>query len=190
MKYMIGIDEAGRGPLAGPISVGAVVCGSDFDMKLLGGVRDSKKLSELQREVWFKKLRQWKKEEKLDFKVSLVGAKIIDLKGLTHATKKGIANCLRRLSIDPRQAHILLDGSLKAPKHFLNQKTIIGGDDKEKIISIASVAAKVTRDRKMKKLAKIYPEYQFEIHKGYGTKLHYKMLKNYGPSELHRRSFL
>ncbi len=189
-KFLIGIDEAGRGPLAGPVSVGVVMCADNFDFKLLKGVRDSKKLSELQRESWFTKLKQWRKEKKLDFKVSLIGAKIIDTKGISFSIRKGIASCLRRLEASPARSRVLLDGSLKAPAAFKDQKTIIGGDDKEKIISAASIAAKVTRDRKMKKLAKIFPNYSFEIHKGYGTALHYQLIEKHGVSEIHRRSFL
>jgi ribonuclease HII len=190
VRFLIGIDEAGRGPLAGPVSIGAVIVRKDFNTKILKGVRDSKKLSEIQREVWFKKLKQWKKEGKLDYSVALVGSTIIDTKGISHAIRKGISRCLKKLEADHRYCSVLLDGSLYAPKKFLNQKTIIGGDDKIKIISLASIAAKVTRDRKMKRLAKIFYKYDFHIHKGYGTKLHRQKILKFGPSEIHRMSFL
>lgn len=190
IKHIIGIDEAGRGPLAGPVAVGAVICSVSFNMRLITGVKDSKKLSEKQREEWFAKLKNLKKSGLVDYKVSLVGAKIIDKKGISFAVRKGIANCLKRLEADHRISKVLLDGSLKAPKRFSSQSTIIGGDDKIKLISLASVAAKVTRDRKMKKLAEIFPEYSFDIHKGYGTAGHLRAIKKWGKSPIHRRSFL
>jgi ribonuclease HII len=190
IKYIIGIDEAGRGPLAGPVAVGVVMASKHFDMQLLRGVRDSKKLSEGQREAWFAKLKVWKKSGHINFAVALVGPQIIDEKGISFAIRRGLASCLRRLEADCQNCSVLLDGSLKAPKQFVHQKTIIGGDDKEPLISIASIAAKVTRDRKMKKLARQFPVYSFEIHKGYGTTMHRKALKKWGISEIHRRSFL
>ncbi len=189
-QFLIGIDEAGRGPLAGPVAVGAVIVKSDFNKKLLKGIRDSKKLSEMQREVWFMKLKQWKKEGYINYAVSLVGAHIIDSKGISHAIRKGISTCLRRLEADAAKTQVFLDGSLKAPKHFKEQKTIIGGDDKVPLISLASVAAKVTRDRKMYKLAKVYHKYDFQLHKGYGTQAHRDKILKFGPSDIHRMSFL
>lgn len=189
-KYIIGIDEAGRGPLAGPVSVGVVIVPADFDMKLLKGVRDSKKLSELQREVWYKKLKIWGEQKILNYKVCLVSAATIDKLGISYAIRKAIRICLAKLEVNPKNCSVLLDGSLKAPAEFKNQKTIIGGDDKVKLISLASIAAKVTRDRKMKNLAKIFPSFSFEIHKGYGTALHIKAIRKHGPSEIHRESFI
>ncbi len=188
-KFIIGIDEAGRGPLAGPVSVGAVIISSDFDKKLLKGIRDSKKLSELQRNIWFRKLKIWKKEEKLNYAVTLVGAHIIDKRGISFAIRKAISKCMYKLNAHESECEIFLDGSLKAPKKFLTQKTIIGGDDKVAIISLAAIAAKVTRDKKMARLARLYPNYGFDIHVGYGTLLHRKNIKKYGLSEIHRQSF-
>lgn len=190
VKYIIGIDEAGRGPLAGPVAIGVVMCKSDFNMRPISGVRDSKKLSEKQRAEWFAKLKALKKNNSLDFKVSLIGSQTIDRKGISYAIKKGIASCLKRLKANHKTCKILLDGSLKAPKKYLDQKTIIGGDDKVKLISLASVAAKVTRDRKMKRLTKVFPKYGFEVHKGYGTASHIKAIRKWGQSPIHRRSFL
>lgn len=189
-KYLIGIDEAGRGPLAGPVSVGAVCIGDDFDTQLLEGVRDSKKLSPQAREDWFIKLQEWESQGLLHFHVCLVSAQIIDTKGISFAIKQGIAECLDIFDVHHDECQILLDGSLKAPAQFKHQQTIIKGDDIEPIISIASIAAKVTRDRYIIKIAKKYPEYGFEVHKGYGTKAHRDKIKQYGPSKLHRKSFL
>lgn len=188
--HLIGIDEAGRGPLAGPVAIGVVMCTTHFKKSHIKGIKDSKKLSEAQREKWFKKLKLLRKEGILDFRVSLIGAKIIDSHGIAHAIRRGIKSCLRRIDADPAQTKILLDGSLKAPDHFKNQRTIVGGDDRIALISAASITAKVTRDRKMRRLAKLYPNYNFDVHKGYGTAAHCKSLRTYGPCEIHRLTFI
>src|SRR3989344_5230925 len=201
-RYLIGIDEAGRGPLAGPVSVAVIATLSRLNLdnkmarvtlaidKSLGVLRDSKKLSAEKREQWFAWLKQKQKKGKLKFAVSLVGEKIIDRQGIVEAVKIGIKRCLYRLSLNPNQCQVLLDGSLKAPKIYRNQKTIIRGDEKIPLIMLASIVAKVTRDRKMIRLAKKFPHYGFEIHKGYGTRAHYRALHRRGLSPLHRRSFL
>jgi ribonuclease HII len=189
--YRIGIDEAGRGPLAGPVSIGAVKLGKAFNTKLLTTLRgkDSKKLSEKDREIWFTSIKEWKKNGHLDFHVALVSHTIIDQYGISYAIKKGIKECLRKVKADGEVTLILLDGSLKAPEEFLNQKTIIKGDEKETIIGLASIAAKVTRDAYMKRIARKYPLYNFEVHKGYGTRNHSENIKKYGLSEIHRKTF-
>lgn len=197
-EMIIGIDEAGRGPLAGPVAVGAVIIlklhhtpkfwKSNFGN--LPKLKDSKKLSEKQREVWFEFLKEEKKQGNLNFAVALVSEKVIDKQGIVKAIKIGISNCLKKLKADPDSVEILLDGSLKAPPEFVNQKTIIKGDESEPIISLASIVAKVTRDRTMVNLAKRYPGYGFEVHKGYGIKAHYKAIKKLGISVIHRKSYL
>lgn len=189
IKFIVGIDEAGRGPLAGPVAVGAVLIPVKFKGEVLSGAKDSKLLSEKNREIWFKKVKQAKKDKALDYAVSLVASNVIDEKGISFAIKKGIKNVLNRLQVLPTETLILLDGSLKAPEHFLFQETIVGGDRLEPIISLASIAAKATRDKKMLTLSKKYPEYGFDIHKGYGTFKHREKIKKYGLSEIHRRSF-
>jgi len=191
--FTIGIDEAGRGPLAGPISVGAFSVRSKDILKKFKGVKDSKQLSEKQREEWFRKIKSEKAKGKILYAVSFSSAGIIDSKGITHATKAALNRCLKRLEnkdFAPLKCKILLDGSLYAPSRYTNQKTIIDGDAKEPIIALASICAKVLRDRKMKRLAKKYPRYGFEMHKGYGTKAHYRAIKKHGISPIHRRSFL
>jgi len=195
-KFLIGIDEAGRGPLAGPVAVGAVVVmlrsnlgRKRFDLGF-GALRDSKQLSPARRETWFKWLKQARRKKKLNFAVSLVGEKIIDRRGIVPAIKIGIRRVLNKLNLSPTTCHILLDGGLCAPVKYKNQRTIIRGDRTVPIIMLASIAAKVRRDHRMIKLAKLYPHYDFEIHKGYGTKRHYGALRHYGLSPLHRRSFL
>ncbi|MDD5032522.1 MAG: ribonuclease HII [Candidatus Pacebacteria bacterium] len=184
---VIAIDEAGRGPLAGPISVAAVAANQNEkfkarNAKLLKGIKDSKKLSEKQREEWLKKIKK-----NFEYQAAMVGQKTIDKIGISRATKLAVGRILNRFNKKPDI--VLLDGSLFAPKIY-NQKTIIKGDEKIPLISAASIIAKVRRDRKMVRLHKEYPQYHFDVHKGYGTKLHYKMLKKYGISPLHRRSFL
>lgn len=200
IKYIVGVDEVGRGPLAGPVAIGAVLFevrkfqGDKFflpkNTQNFLGARDSKQLSPAARETWFEKIRHGRREGVLDFRVAFVGAAKVDTCGLTHSISLAMRRVLDRLSLNPSQTLILLDGGLKAPEHFLFQRTIIGGDRTEPIISLASIAAKVLRDRKMCKLAKIYPEFGFEKHKGYGTSFHIKKIRQNGLCDLHRRSFV
>ena len=188
-KIVVGIDEAGRGPLAGPVSVGTVIF---YNLKVahaFRGVRDSKKLSAEKREYWLSVMEREKKLGTIDFAVSLVSAQYIDTYGIVKAIQKGIRSNLKKLSIEPEYP-ILLDGGLKAPNEFINQKTIIRGDEKFKVISLASIAAKVLRDRKMVMYAKQYHLYGFDIHKGYGTEKHRLAITKYGHTVLHRKTFL
>lgn len=189
MKWIVGVDEAGRGPLAGPVSVGVVSI--PIKTKLLfEGLTDSKKLSEKRREEWFQKIQEWNREGKLQYAVSLVSSSIIDKKGIVFAINLGMSRCVRKLGINPKRTLVLLDGSLHAPKEFLHQRTIIKGDEKISVISLASIVAKVTRDRYMVKLAMKYPEYAFDVHKGYGTFIHRMAIKKSGISKIHRKTFL
>ncbi len=193
IRYLIGVDEAGRGPLAGPVAVGVACCKlADLPVlrRLWRGVRDTKQLTPRGRETWFKRLKDFRRQKLLDFKVSLVGEAIIDERGISRAVRIGIKRCLRRLAVKPRQVLVLLDGSLRAPRAYQYQKTIIRGDETEPIISLASIVTKVTRDRRLIRLHERYPNYAFDIHKGYGTALHYQRLRQHGLSPIHRRSFL
>ncbi|MCE9541499.1 ribonuclease HII [Candidatus Kaiserbacteria bacterium] len=189
MQYLIGIDEAGRGPLAGPVSVGAVMVPHDFDFELLRGARDSKKLSEKKREEWYERLLHMKSDGVLNFAVALSPAASIDEEGIVPAIRSALSRCLDELRASPEACEIRLDGSLFAPDTFPNQKTIIRGDDTEPVISIASIAAKVTRDRYMMSMATQYPTYRFDEHKGYGTAAHRRLIAEHGFCEIHRRSF-
>jgi len=189
-KFIVGIDEAGRGPLAGPVAVGLVCIPYDFNKRLLKKAKDSKVLSERVREEIFLETRRLHKDGLLTYAVSMVHAETIDKKGISHAIRLCIKRCLKKCNANPEETHVLLDGSLKAPKEFVHQRTIIKGDQKEKVIGLASIMAKVTRDRYMKRVAKTYPEYGFEIHKGYGTALHRSIIKKKGISPVHRRSFV
>ena len=189
VKYIIGIDEAGRGPLAGPVAVGAVCVPVNFKKSFLKGIKDSKTLSEKRRKEWFRKTTEKVRSGDLSYKVSFVSARVIDKEGISKSVSKAVSRILVRLDASPKEVRVLLDGSLYAPKEF-KQKTIIRGDITVPLISLASVIVKVLRDRKMEKYAKMFPIYKLEVHKGYGTKLHRKLIKKHGPSEIHRLSFL
>ncbi len=185
-KYVIGIDEAGRGPLAGPLAVAAVAAivntkSEARNPKQIQNIKDSKKLSPQKREEWYKIIKK-----NFESHYVLISHKIIDKIGIQKATLLGIKKVLRKFKKKPDL--VLMDGGLKAPKKY-KQKTIIKGDEKIPLISAASIIAKVTRDRHMMRLHKKFPKYRFDKHKGYGTKLHYKMLKKYGPCKIHRKSY-
>ena len=192
-QNIVGIDEAGRGPLAGPVAIGAVFIDDDFDWDMLLEVDDSKKLSPQIREDIFYIVKKMKKNGLLDFQVTLISAPIIDRIGIAPAIKKGIARTLHTLSarknVTPAEVHIKLDGSLKAPDSFLYQETIIQGDSLLKVIGLASILAKVTRDRHMCMMGKRYPDYGFEQHKGYGTRIHRQAILSHGLTDIHRQTF-
>ena len=189
-KYVVGIDEVGRGPLAGPVTVCAFAMPIDFNAKSFGKIKDSKKLKPKEREGIFCRLKELKKNKKVNYVVSFESSKLIDKIGIVPAIKKALGKSLEKLKLNPKECRVLLDGGLKAPEKYKNQKTIIKGDEKERVIAFASIVAKVTRDALMCRMAKKYPKYCFEIHKGYGTKMHYKNIKKYGICEEHRKCFL
>lgn len=188
-RYILGVDEAGRGPLAGPVAVGVVMAKEDFDfLKALPELNDSKKISEKKRELIFEQLLLLEKAGEVRFCVKSVSAGDIDTRGITHAVKAGAHAGVRKLAPDTEGVRVYLDGLLHAPEEY-EQETIIGGDALIPAIMLASVVAKVSRDRLMVKLAKEYPGYGFEAHKGYGTKAHVEAIKKLGLSDIHRRSF-
>ncbi len=189
-SHILGVDEAGRGPLAGPVAVGVVKVRTRFDIKkAFPGVDDSKQLSEDVRESIYREMLVRKAAGDIDFCVRLVGASVIDEIGITRAVRRGVWGGVRVLAPQANDVFIKLDGLLHAPEAYA-QETIIKGDALEPVISLASIAAKVRRDRLMKKLALLYPNYAFEVHKGYGTKKHYEAIEKWGISAIHRRSFL
>ena len=188
MRYIVGIDEAGRGPLAGPVAVGAVKVREKYNKNQFRGVRDSKKLSPRERERWFGMAHSARKKGEIDFAVSLVSERVIDKKGIVYAINLGIKRCLEKLSVQ-ENSKIFLDGGIRAPDSYPHQETVVKGDEKIPVISLASILAKVTRDRKMIRIAKKYPQYCFDIHKGYGTKRHCQVIRKYGLTEVHRRTF-
>ena len=194
-KIIIGLDEVGRGPLSGPVTTAAVIINSKFQIKnknfkeILKNARDSKKLSEKQREKIFKLIQ---KCPNIKFTISSVGPKTIDKINISEATKKAMKNCLNKIfpKRNLKKILILIDGNRILDKNLkIPQKTIVKGDNKIFSIALASIIAKVTRDRKMEKLSLQYPKYYFHQHKGYGTKLHKKLIKKYGPCEIHRKSY-
>lgn len=194
-RYIIGVDEVGRGPLAGPVSLCAVRVEAGMyirlqkDKNLPAHGRDSKKLSKKDREKYSQVLCDLALEGKLQFTIVMQANTIIDTKGLSFAIKKALSGCLQKIEATEKD-EILLDGGLKAPTEFTNQQTIIKGDEKHPVIAWASILAKVHRDNYMSKMAKKYPEYGFEKHVGYGTKVHREVIKKHGPSLIHRKSFL
>ncbi len=188
--YIIGIDEVGRGPIAGPVAVGSCVFLTPRAAKLFRGVKESKQLTEEKREAWYSKILKAKEDGHVDFCVTFQSHKVIDTKGLVYAIRTALDTSLYALQLSPSESLVLLDGGLRAPADFVYQKTIIKGDEKKVIIALASICAKVERDRMMRKAAKKYPGYKFEDHKGYGTRGHYSMLLKKGITPLHRRSFL
>jgi len=190
IRYKVGIDEVGRGPLAGPVALCACVVPHDFDMAQLAGIRDSKQLSPQKREEWFLKISTMKAAGFLDFAYVAISASEIDAMGIAPAISRAVAECLGALRVPHEATQIFLDGSLRAPKRFIMQETIIKGDEKVPIISAASIVAKVLRDRYMEGEARKYPHYGFDAHKGYGTAAHRKAIRKHGPSPLHRLSFL
>lgn len=193
MELIVGIDEVGRGPIAGPVAVGAfLIYEKSFIRevkKFAIPLRDSKQLSKTQREKWFEQIALWQDSGKCAFSVCMIDAKEIDARGISRAIKKALAQALLDLEVHYND-FIFLDGSLYAPVEFKNQKTIIKGDEKISVISLASIVAKVTRDRHMEKVSKKYPNYGFDQHVGYGTRAHYVAIKKYGLTPHHRKSFL
>ncbi|OGG65918.1 hypothetical protein A3G90_04540 [Candidatus Kaiserbacteria bacterium RIFCSPLOWO2_12_FULL_45_26] len=194
-KYIIGIDEAGRGPLAGPVAVGVVLVPTKFNWKKLPGVGDSKALSEKKREVVYGAAEALASAAGIIPVVVFKTAKEIDKRGVAvvirEALVEGLAEVVARAGAKPADCLVLLDGGLKAPVEFVHQETIIKGDAKEPVIGLASIFAKVTRDAYMTKLAKKakYVPYDFATHKGYGTKRHRTAVTEHGLSPEHRVSF-
>ncbi len=190
MKFTLGVDEAGRGPLAGPVAVGGVCAVEGFAIaREFPGVADSKKLSEKKREALYDMLVARAAQGDVRFTVAFESADMIDREGIVPAVERALAQVVTVLAPDARQVHVQLDGALRAPAQYA-QETIVHGDALVPIISLASIAAKVERDRVMCALAETYPEYGFAGHKGYGTKAHYAALEKYGLCAIHRRSFL
>lgn len=188
-QYIVGVDEVGRGPLAGPVAVCAAMVEKGFDFSIFPFLTDSKKLSEKRREVIFDHAMNLQSQGLLRFAVQFESAETIDAHGIQEAIQRALCSALANIEASHKSAHVFLDGNLKAPEQF-EQETIIGGDGKVAIISLASVLAKVSRDRVMVDLCKEYPEYAFSKHKGYGTKAHIEAVKGYGPSVEHRKTFL
>jgi len=180
-NYLIaGVDEVGRGPLAGPVCVAAVIMPLD---DLIEGVDDSKKLSEKKRDLLFEKI----KEKAIAYHIEMVDEQTIDKINILEATKLAMKKAIEGLSLKP---DIVLVDAISKLDVEVPIRGIVKGDALSYSIGCASILAKVTRDRLMCDLSKEYPEYGFEKHKGYGTKQHIDALKEYGPCIYHRLSFL
>jgi len=216
VKYIVGIDEVGRGPIAGPVAVCAfVIKDSSFTTtpmdKKLPKLKDSKKLTKKQRVTWFNYLKDQREKGFCDFAVSFVSSENIDKFGIVKCIQKALNESLEKVTSqdfpnfsrftlraqtadknlgNPASFHIYLDGGLHAPIEYVNQETIIRGDEIRPVISMASIMAKVSRDRIMINYAKQYPEYGFDSHVGYGTKAHYVAIKKHGQTPIHRKTFI
>lgn len=187
MKLVLDIDEAGRGPLAGPVAVGVVCVSEGFDFyDAFPGLNDSKKLTEAAREDIFTKLET---HPEVTWHVELVSHRVIDTRGIVHAVNTGMRRGVKKLCPEPGAGKLWLDGALKVPDGYVGE-VVIHGDGLVPAIMLASVAAKVVRDRYMVKLARRYPIFGFERHKGYGTAAHYRALRAYGLCDIHRTTFL
>lgn len=179
-SVICGVDEAGRGPLAGPVCAAAVILPTDCEIE---GLNDSKKLTEKKRDALYDVI----KEKAIAYSIALVDEKTIDEINILQATFKAMREAIN--SLEPKPDIALIDGNAK-PNSGIAERTVVKGDAKSMSIAAASVLAKVTRDRLMLEIDEKYPEYQFKKHKGYGTKLHYEALEKYGPSPVHRMTFL
>ncbi len=212
-SWLVGIDEVGRGPLAGPVMVGAALVPVDFDWGLLPGVTDSKKLTEKKREAIFIQAEKLQQEGKLWFAVAEESAEMIDKIGIVPSIRSALARALAevlgavnknlpraalgsrlgnnvpRAALGPTEVRVLLDGGLRASAEFIHQATIIKGDAKEPVIGLASIMAKVVRDREMVRLGVEYPGYGLAVHKGYGTVAHRAAIGKQGLSAIHRATF-
>ena len=181
VEYICGIDEAGRGPLAGPVVVGAVIMPKD---SFIEGINDSKKISENKRE----KLYDIITEEAISYSVGIISQNTIDEINILNATKLGVKKALEGLDVRPDT--ILIDALKGMDTLGIPYMSIIKGDAKCYSIAAASIIAKVTRDRLMRQWDEVYPDYGFSKHKGYGTKEHIEKIKKFGPCLLHRKSFI
>lgn len=197
-RIIVGVDEAGRGPIAGPVTVAAVALltanndgrRASVIEKHLEGVKDSKQLSEKKREYFRSVVEALADTGFLKYAVRSTSAAVIDTKGIVFAIHTSLTAALYELALEPKQTFVKLDGALRAPEQFVHQETIIRGDETELPIMLAGIVAKTTRDRLMRAYAARYPQYGFEIHKGYGTKKHYQAIGSVGVCDLHRRTFI
>ena len=190
-KLICGVDEAGRGPLAGPVAVGCCVMKPESKLQY---VNDSKKVTEKRREMLYDQII----EDSLAYSVAIISNTVIDEINILEATKKGVHEALgkvieqltNKFGKTTKPEIILVDALKDLDTYGVNYQSIIKGDATCYSISCASILAKVTRDRLMREYNEKYPEYGFEGHKGYGTAKHIEAIKKYGPCEIHRRSFI
>ncbi|MCL4403764.1 ribonuclease HII [Patescibacteria group bacterium] len=196
VRYTIGLDEVGRGALAGPVTVGAVLLGPETELAAISGglpLRDSKKLTPRMREKWARGVRA---DGRVPFAVASVAAERIDRQNVSRAANtaagRAVLKLVKKHRLDPKRTRVLLDGGLRLPPmdiRFAAVRTIIKGDEKVPAIALASIMAKVHRDRLMTKRHEKFPQYGFARHKGYGTRAHIRFVKKYGLSPMHRKTF-
>ena len=179
-ETVCGVDEAGRGPLAGPVCAAAVILPPDVQ---IDGLNDSKKLTDRKRRELYEVITQCA----VAYGIALVDEKVIDEINILQATFRAMGEAIGALAVKPQL--VLIDGN-RAGQFGVPAQTIVKGDSLSASIAAASILAKVTRDRLMEQYAEEYPQYGFEIHKGYGTKRHYEALRAYGPCPIHRMTFL
>lgn len=180
-SLICGVDEAGRGPLAGPVCAAAVILPRDLEIE---GLNDSKKLSDKRRRALYDIIT----EKAVAYGIAMVDERVIDEINILQATFLAMRQAVQQLSEKPALA--LVDGNREPDFGDIPVKTIIKGDSLSANIAAASILAKVTRDRFMEQQDAIYPQYGFAVHKGYGTKAHYEALRQYGACPIHRRTFL
>lgn len=180
LGFVSGVDEAGRGPLAGPVVAAAVILPKDI---IIDGVNDSKKLTEKKRNILFEEIKQ----KSFSYGIGIVDSKTIDEINILQATFLAMRKAIEQLSVKPDL--VLVDGNHIIPNMMYNQQAIVSGDAKSACIACASILAKVTRDNIMYEYANSYPQYDFQKHKGYGTKAHLEAIKKFGPCKIHRMSF-
>ena len=180
-NLIAGVDEAGRGPLAGPVCAAAVILPDNCEIE---GLNDSKKLSEKKREALFDVIKQ----EAISYSIELVDNNVIDNINILNATMLCMKRAVENLETTPD--FVIIDGNKTPDALPVESECVVKGDAKSMSIAAASVLAKVTRDRLMLELVEKYPQYEFNKHKGYGTKLHCEKLLEYGPCEIHRKTFI
>jgi ribonuclease HII len=202
-KCVVGLDEAGRGPLAGPVTAAAVVINpkheirnpkqiqnskvSKFEIRISNlKIRDSKQMSASERENIYKIITR---HADISWGVGIVSEKVIDKINILQATKLAMQKALKNLEKKTQADFLLIDGNFRLDKINISQKSVVKGDQKVFSIAAASIIAKVTRDRLMQKYHKKYPQYGFAKHKGYGTKAHFASLKKFGACKIHRKTF-
>ena len=180
-ELICGVDEAGRGPLAGPVCAAAVILPTDLEIE---GLNDSKKLTEKKREALYDIII----DKALASGITLVSEKVIDEINILQATFLAMKGAVEAMELTPD--YVLIDGNREPNLGQLAVKTIVKGDSRSANIAAASILAKVTRDRYMMEMDREYPQYGFAVHKGYGTRAHYQALEQHGPCPIHRMSFL
>ena len=179
-EFVAGVDEAGRGPLAGPVCAAAVVLPKDI---IIEGINDSKKLTEKMRDKLFDEII----EKAVSYSIEFVSPEVIDSINIKNATSLAMHNAVSNLDVKPD--FVIIDGNDNF-EYDIPYRYVVKGDAKSQTIAAASILAKVSRDRLMIELAEKYPQYSLEKHKGYGTKVHIEAIQKHGVSEIHRRSFM